>query len=245
MRIVEIVIAAALLAIPTTAFAQDPSGSPARQTQDITDVPISESDFFHERFGKDTGGAAEAYSDSLRFAGCVIRMSEQGARTLLTLDSGSREEERQIRNILQRHKACAVRRASVPGVLLRGAIAETLWKNAGANPNPMKRTSVDIEDVENFIKAKPMGDGSNKAGGLPIYWVARCQVMALPEQAAKVLKATPGSAEEKAEVTALYSGSTVCGVTKGLEKTHAILARAALADAFYLDGNRASVAQSR
>jgi hypothetical protein len=123
-------------------------------------------------------------------------------------------------------------------VLIRGALAETMWKQAGANPNPAKRTSVAVEDVEAFIKAAPLGELKTKVAGLPVSSVARCQVMALPAESASVLAAQPGSKEEHAAAVQLYAGSNVCGVLKGLGKTPATLVRAALADALYQDSAR-------
>lgn len=221
------------------------TGSPARQTQEIFDVSNKESDYFENTFRNSSAQVAPSYVNALRFASCAAKLNSRAAAAIMSVDAGSAGEERALREFAKRNGTCAVTRGSVSPVIVRGAVAETLWKSAGANPNPAKRSTVGIEDVENFIKAAPLGEQRMKSANLPLSWVSRCQVMALPEDAAKVLQAQPGSREEKAAAEALYGKSNVCGVVKGLEKTPATLVRAGLADAFYQDSRRATLADAQ
>jgi hypothetical protein len=223
---------------PAASLAQS---SPARSAQEVFDVSNKESDYFEHTFRHGATATGDDYAKSLSFAGCLARISPQAAASVLTVDAGGGAEAKLIRDISKRYSACAATRATVSPVLVRGAIAETLWKQAGANPNPKKRTTVDIEDVESFIKAAPLGEQRVKAANLALSWVSRCQVVALPKEAAAVLAARPGSPEEKAAAEALYGRSNVCGVMKGLETTPPTLVRAGLADAFYQDGRMASL----
>ena len=234
----HVTVAAALICCSSVAAAQDPSGSPARQAQDIFNVDIKDSDYFEVRMRDDPRQMASSYSDALRFAACAARMDQQATTSVLSVDAGSDKEARAISDLSKRYRNCAVRRAAFASFVMRGAIAEALWKQAGANPNPAKRQSVDIADVESFIKAAPLGETQAKSAGLPISWVARCQVMALPLESAKVLAAEPGSKEEIAAAQTLYAGSKVCGVQSGLGKTLVTAVRSALADALYQDGVR-------
>lgn len=221
------------------------SGSPARQNQEVFDVSNKESDYFEHTFRNAFAAGSASYANALRFASCAVPLNSAGAAALLGTDAGSAAEARGLREFTKRHGVCAVSRESISPMIVRGAIAETLWKQAGANPNPAKRSTVQIEDVEGFIKAAPLGEQRAKSANLPLSWVSRCQVMALPEEAAKVLATAPGSEEEKSAAQALYAASNVCGVVKGLEKTSATLVRAGLADAFYQDARRVTMASSR
>lgn len=229
---------AVLLSMVAAAPAAAQTGSPARQNQDIFDVRNKESDYFEHIFRGSPQIAAESYSGALRFASCAVKLDSAAAVSVLAADAGSDEEARALRTLTRRLGNCALRRDSVPPLVMRGAIAETLWKQAGANPNPAGRQSVDISDVESFIGAKPLGEMVVKTGGLPLSWVSRCQVMALPNLTAEVLAAEPGSKEEQAKAEFLYANSTVCGVQRELGRTPVIAVRAALADALYQDGRR-------
>jgi hypothetical protein len=229
-----------LLSVLATAPAAAQTGSPARGSQEIFDVRNTERDYFENTFRNNPRLAAESYSGALRFASCAVKFDQAGVASVLASDSGSDVEGRAIRDLTRRLRGCAVSRDSIPPLVLRGALAEALWKQGGAKVNPAKRDSVEISDVESFIKASPRGDMTVKTAGMPISWVSRCQVMALPNKAADVLAAEPGSAKEKAEAEALYANSRVCGVQKGLEKTPVIAVRAAIADALYLDGRRSA-----
>ena len=237
-KVTCVIAAAVLLGFSSAAVAQDPSGSPARQSQDIFDVDIKDSDYFEVMFRDDPRKVSQTYATALRFGSCAAKINSQAIRSVLAVDAGSDAEMRRIRDLSRRFGPCVVQRTSVPPLLMRGAIAETLWKEAGANPNPAKRTAVDIEDVEGFIKAAPLGERNTQAGGLPLSWVSRCQVMALPTQAARVLAAPAGSREEQSAAEALYAASKVCGIINGLGKTPSTAVRAGLADAFYQDGVR-------
>lgn len=223
------------LAAMLASLAQDVSGSPARQSQDIFDVRNKESDYFEHTFRNNPAQTTRNYSDALRFASCVAGIDATGAAAVLATDAGSGEESRAIRALVQRYKPCAPSRLSVPAALIRGAFAETLWKRAGADPNPARRTSIDMADVEGFIKMTPRGESLVKAGKMPIYWVSRCQVMALPDQSAKVLAAAVGSQQEKAEAQLLYANSKLCGVPDGLGRIPVAAVRSALADALYFN----------
>ena len=229
-----------LLWMVTAAPASAQTGSPARQTQEIFDVRNKESDYFEHIFRGTPQLAAESYSEALRFASCVAKLDRGGAVSVLAADSGSDAEARAIRDLTRRHRGCTVTRTSVPPLVLRGAFAEALWKQAGANPNPANRESVEISDVESFIKASPRGEMTIKTAGMPISWVSRCQVMALPNKAAEILAAEPGSLKEKTEAESLYASSRVCGVQQGLGRTPVIAVRAALADALYQNGYRSA-----
>jgi hypothetical protein len=238
MRIVIFMATASILfGFSSAGVAQDPTGSPARQAQDIFNVDIKESDYFEVMF-RNPGLAADTYANALRFGSCAAKMNQAPMRSLLAADAGSDAEMRAIRDLSRRFGACVVQRTSVSPLLIRGAIAETLWKAAGANPNPAKRSSIGIEDIEVFIRAAPLGERKTKAADLPLSVVSRCQVMAMPTQSAKVLAAPAGSKEEQAAAEALYAASKICGVTKGLGKTLSIAVRAGLADAFYQDAIR-------
>lgn len=238
LKVTHIATAGALFICSTAAVAQDPTGSPARQAQDIFDVSIKDSDYFEVMFRNDPQLLAQSYSDALRFASCAAKLNRGAVGSVLTADAGSQQEARAIRDLSKRYGTCIARRSSVPPLVMRGAMAETLWKQVGADPNPAKRQSIDIADVEIFIRAAPRGETLAKSAGLPLSWVSRCQVMALPLQSAKVLAAQPGSNEELAEATTLYAASNVCGVLKGLGKTPVTAVRASLADALYQDGVR-------
>lgn len=223
------------LAVVLGGMAQDVSGSPARQSQDIFDVRNKESDYFEHMFRNNPAQTSRNYSDALRFASCVAGIDGVGAAAVLATDAQSGEEARAIRTLVQRYKTCAPSRLSVPATLVRGAFAETLWKRAGADPNPARRTSIDMADVEGFIKMTPRGESAVKVGKIPIYWVARCQVMALPDQSAKVLAAPVGSEKERAEAQLLYANSKLCGVQDGLGHVPVAAVRSALADALYFN----------
>lgn len=228
-------LAALGLAAALAVVAQDVSGSIARRTQDIFDVRNKESDYFEHTFRNNPAQATRNYSDALRFASCVAGIDVQGVEAVLATDGGSAEEARAIRALVQRYRTCAPSRLSIPATIVRGAIAETVWVRAGSDPNPGKRTSVDIAEVESFIKMAPRGESAVKAGNMPIYWVARCQVMALPDQSAKVLAAPVGSDKEKAEARLLYANSKLCGVRDGLGQIPVAAVRSALADALYFN----------
>jgi hypothetical protein len=227
-----------LVWVTVAAQAAAQSGSPARQTQDMFDVRNKESDYFEHTFRAQPRVAADSYARALQLAICVAKLDGAVLNSVVATDAGSNEEARAIRTMTSRYRNCAATRESVPPLLVRGAIAEVLWKQGGANPNPLDRKSVDIADVESFIKASPRGEAGVKTAGMPLYWVSRCQVMALPNKTAEILAAEPGSAEEKAQAETLYASSHVCGVQKGLDQTPVQAVRAALADALYQDGRR-------
>lgn len=235
MRILLSLLAGALCAsISTVAPAQDaPSGSPARNAQDVFDVRNKESDYFENTFRKSPKVAAEVYARTLNFASCLTQADTGAAASVLDADAGSKDEARAIQHMSRRYSRCIPRRETVAPIMIRGALAETMWKQAGANPNPTNRTSVDVADVENFIKMSPRGESATKAGNLPLYWVSRCQVMALPDQSAKVLAAAPGSDAERKEAATLYANSKLCGVENGLGDLSVAAARAGLAEALY------------
>lgn len=235
----------ATLSIVFTAPAAAQTGSPARQNQEIFDVRNKESDYFEHIFRYGAQGGAAGYTNALRFASCVAKFDQSAASAVTAADAGSDSEARAIRELMRRYKTCAATRDSVPPMVVRGAIAETLWKQAGANPNPSKRDSVEIAEVESFIKASPKGEASVKTAGMPLSWVSRCQVMALPNKAAEILAAEPGSAKEKAEAETLYANSRVCGVQKGLGTTPVVAVRAALADALLQNLRRSAPTSSQ
>jgi hypothetical protein len=242
MRIFSAGVLLLALAFPVPAVSQS---SPARAAQDVFDVRNKESDYFEHVFRGDAGLAADSYSGALRFARCVGKLDPAGLSSVVAADAGSGAEDGAIRSLARRYKNCAVRRDSIPALVMRGAIAETIWKQSGADPNPGKRSSVDVADVANFVKAEPLGEMAVKVAGTPLSSVSRCQVMALPDQSAKVLATEPGSSEEKAEADALYVGSRVCGVQKALDRIPSVAVRAALADAFYQDSRRATATAPR
>ncbi|QIK79749.1 hypothetical protein G7077_13385 [Sphingomonas piscis] len=220
-------------------------GSPARANQEVFDVSNKESDYFENTFRNATPQGGDTYANVLRFATCAARLNPAGVAAILNYDAGSSQELGAIRDLTKRYGSCAITRRTIQPVMLRGAVAEILWKQAGADPNPSKRSSVGIEEVEDFIQASPRGEQKFKAANLALSWVSRCQVMALPTEAAAVLSTTPNSLEERAAAQALYAKSTTCGVVKGLEKTPPTLVRAGLADAFYQDRRKATMASAR
>lgn len=213
----------------------DPSGSPARATQDMFDVGNKESDYFEHNFNNNIRAASESYADSLRFANCAVRMNSKAVGGVLANDAESAEERTALSSLTRQMKGCAVRRDSVSALFMRGALAEALWKEAGANPNPTNRNSIDLGEIEAFMVAKPAGTMSARVSGMPLSYLARCQVMVQPTLAANVLSTEPGSAEEKAAAEALYAKSTPCGIKDGLGKTTSLEVRASVADAFWSD----------
>lgn len=241
-----IFVAAIFSTLAAPAFAQsEMTRSAAREAQDIFEVSNKESDYFEHIFRGNTPQSASAYNEALRFATCATKLNHRAAASVLASDAGTAKETGALRELTRRQANCAITRASLSPVFVRGAIAESLWKSAGANPNPAGRNTVALDDVEAFIKAAPLGEQRVKSANLPLSLVSRCQVMALPADAAKVLQAIPGSKDELAAAEALYRNSKVCGVANGLENTSALVARAGLADAFYQDGLRVKMASAR
>jgi hypothetical protein len=221
------------------------TGSPARNTQEVFDVRNKERDYFEHAFRNSANEGPEAYSNAISFASCTARLNAAATAKVLSFDAGSKLEDGAMRDLSKHYGTCAIKRTSTPPIFVRAAIAEVLWKQAGADANPAKRSSVEIEAVEIFIKTLPLGEQKTKVANLPLSWVSRCQVMALPTEAARVLATNPGSLEEKAAAEVLYAKSNVCGVVGGLEKTPSLLVRAGLADAFYQDSRRVSLASTK
>lgn len=215
-----------------SAAAQE-GGSPARRDSDVDMNDQRDELIYEQGFRKDPASAAEAYRVALRFAGCAARRDPRAARELLASDAGSAAEGVALTAVARRHRACVATRLAMPATIFRGAFAETAWAMNGSVANPRQLTKVDMSDIQSFFRAPPLGEVHTRAGRLPLSWVARCQVMALPSMAARLIATAPGSNEERAAVTALYARSGVCGIDRGVGDMVVAYARSSVADALY------------
>jgi hypothetical protein len=229
--------ALAVMTIASPALAQ--SGSPARASSDVFGNTQLDELNYEQGFRKDPASAAEAYRMASRFATCVTRFDSKRSAAVLAADAGSGAEAAALTALARKYGSCVGATGGVPSLLLRGALAEALWTKGGSIPNPSKRTKVDMTEIESFFKTSPRSEMLSKVGTLPLGWVSRCQVMAMPSLSAAVLKAVPGSPEERAAAAALYSKSSVCGV-QSLGDTIVTYSRATIADALYQDTIRST-----
>lgn len=233
----SMIISGALALTPSPSFGQ--SGSPALANSDVYMNNQLDELRYELNFRKNPGSATEAYRSASRFASCVVRFDDRRSAAVLAADAGSVQETAAFGALTRRYGACINGSEGVPSLLLRGALAEALWVRRGAVANPSKRTSVDMSEIETFFKTSPRAELASKVGTLPIGWISRCQVMALPTLSAAVLKAPPGSTEERTAAAALYAKSEVCGV-KELGNAIVPYTRASLADALYQDAVRST-----
>lgn len=223
--------AAALGFIASPALAQVSGGIP--RVKERYEAPITDEYFFEGRFRENPAAAADTYSRALRFATCAARINAKISREVLTAAAGSTDETRILSKLAQRTRTCVVDHEVMPPIMLRGAIAETLWKGSGSIVNPTKRTEIELSEIENFVRAEPLGEMRAKVGTMPLSWASRCQVLILPRESAALLATKPGSSEEAALMTTIYGKSSVCGVPATLGGTGTIFARATMADALY------------
>lgn len=233
---------AAVLLVAASGAAQAQSGSPARAAQDVDMNDNPDELRYEQGFRVHPDAANEAYRAALQFAECAARVNPKGVASILSRDANSAAESAALANFARRHGSCVRSRQRTVPLLIRGALAETLWRQSGAPVNPTRRTSIAITDVEAFIAAKPTAERVAKSGTLALGWIARCQVLAMPSLSAAVLTAPPASPQERAAADALYGKSQTCGVTTGLGATLVPYVRAVLADAFYQEALRSKLA---
>lgn len=137
-----------------------------------------------------------------------------------------------------RYRYCLLQKASEDGVELKnasletlnGALAETLLKHDGITYED-RAPLVDVNEAERFSGVVP-------GARIDLDMVGRCVAVYSPGIVQQVLETTPGSAEEAAELEALYRQTPECGLGGRPDSIPASLQRLSVAKGLYLWVNR-------
>lgn len=160
-----------------------------------------------------------------RFAECLVRTRRSQMLELLGTRLNSPEQARIVRDVIGRRSICLGARAMrIDNVLLRGAVAEALYRReqAGRPTGPLDR-------APELVASDP---GRSQAIALAQF--GRCMVRNNPAAVEALIAARPGSREERSAMTRLGPGYDACLAPGQRRDQHPLLLRGSLAEAFYL-----------
>ncbi|MCD2323367.1 hypothetical protein LQ953_04980 [Sphingomonas sp. IC-56] len=138
--------------------------------------------------------ARQQYAWSSQFADCVTSVSPSLSQRLLALDAESPEAAALLRQVRSANRACRPYAGTLPAFMLRGALAETLYRSAPA-ATPTTATG---------------------AGGAPLLQpatvesVSTCLYRQSPAAVDGLLRAELGSQEERAALSRLAGYAPGC-----------------------------------
>jgi hypothetical protein len=172
----------------------------------------------------------------LRHMGSCLYGKERGtARALLRTVPGSKDEERSVAGMRSRLEQCVngdARAIQFTAFILRGAVAEGIFLAMYPTDPLGTSAAVDRPDLPtSWVQAY----GKNPSIGpiLALHQLAACVVRAAPAETSRLMRTTPGSAEESAGFQAVAPHFTPCvnqGRSFSSDKT---TLRALIAEALY------------
>lgn len=167
--------------------------------------------------------AAKSYRSALATAECAIAIGgERIARDL----SDSDEINTVGVAIYHRYRSC-IRQSDVKlGLMMAGAVAETLLEEEGDIAVPERAQHVNVDQAEAF-------HGDLFAEVVPIANIARCAAVYSPGLAANVLRTDVGSAAEEEALTTLFARTPECGLAGRPSAIPGSIQRGAIAAALY------------
>lgn len=152
----------------------------------------------YQRDWNDWDRFTNSYEAALKFAECVNRHDHESDALLLT-PTGSPGDRESLVRLARQNRACVAQQGLVAPVLLRAALAEMVIKRQAS-----VRSDAPV--------AQPLSLGiPETVDGYPIAAISRCQVHSAPRLVAEVLRARPGSTEERDAVRTLYANVPECG----------------------------------
>ena len=233
------IIVALALAVAQASPAAPPTGSPVPETPAPVapergtvvegaatperDVPVSSR--VPRRVNYVTSRERDAAWTMHRFAECLVRNRRAQMLELLGTRLNSPEQAVIVRDVIGRRSICLGARAMrIDNVLLRGAVAEALYRREqrGGRTGP-------LAGPPELPAADPR---RNPAAALARF--GRCLVASDPSGVQALIEARPGSEVERSALAALTPGFRPCLAEGQTPDPHPLLLRGALAEAFYL-----------
>lgn len=167
-------------------------------------------------------------------ANCMVELDGERTGRLVA----SAQYDLLARAASTRYRYCLLQKASEDGVELKnasletlnGALAETLLERDGITYED-RAPLVDVNEAERFSGVVP-------GARIDLDMVGRCVAVYSPGIVQRVLETTPGSAEEEAELEALYRKTPECGLGGRPEPIPASLQRLSVAKGLFLWVNR-------
>ena len=212
---------------PPPADPAAPVGSPTvveRAPSPDEDVPVASR--VPRRVNYVTARERDAAWTMHRFAECLVRNRRAQMLELLSTRLNSPEQAAIVRLVIGRRSICLGARAMrVDNVLLRGAVAEALYRRELEG-----RATGPIERAPELVVSDPR---RSPAAALASF--GRCVVANNPAGVRTLIQAKPGSRAEGAALTALAPGYAAClPPGQNRPERHPLLLRGAFAEAFYL-----------
>jgi hypothetical protein len=160
-----------------------------------------------------------------RFAECLVRTREQQMVDLIASPLNSPEQNRIVRDVIGWRSRCLrARSMQIDNVLLRGAVAEALY-----------RQELRGRQIGRPRQAPPL-IGIDTARSVPaaLQLYGRCMTRRDPQAVRALVGTRPGSREERAALQAVTARLPECLPAAPERARHPLLLRAAVAEAFYL-----------
>ncbi|QIK79627.1 hypothetical protein G7077_12650 [Sphingomonas piscis] len=217
-----------------------PYDNPSRRGQpELFDFRQKESVFYEKALRQDWNTAL-TYMQTLTFATCAMRVGggQKAVASSLKHSAGTSSEWVALNRLAKRYASCAPTIGRVDPAVLRGAVAEAMWKSNSIVPQAATSTPTG-EYLAGLFEIQPRGDVRNRFENIPMSWLGRCAAFAMPDQSAALLKSNPGSPEEKSATAALIAASDRCGLKPSELPLDVATYRAAVADALYLSSLQA------
>ena len=160
-----------------------------------------------------------------RFAECLVRTRDRQMVEFISTRLNSPEENRIVRDVIGWRSRCLQARSmQIDHTLLRGAIAEALY-----------RQELRGRDIPRPARAPEMLDADparNSSAALERF--ARCMMERHPEMVRPIIGTRPGSRQEREALTAIRAVLPDCLPAAPSRARHPLMIRGALAEAFYL-----------
>lgn len=160
-----------------------------------------------------------------RFAECLVRTRQRQMLELLATRLNSPEQQRIVRDVIGWRSRCLrARSMQIDNVLLRGAIAEALYRQELRGKEVAR-----LERAPEMLAADPARDSS-----AALERFGRCMMTRKPELVRALIGTRPGSDEERAALAGIATALPLCLPPSPERARHPLRLRGAVAEAFYL-----------
>ena len=161
-----------------------------------------------------------------RFAECLVRTRAEQMLELLSTGLNSPEQNRIVRDLIGwRNRCLRARSMQIDHVLLRGAVAEALYRQTQRG-----------RDIGRLDRAPPrLRADPRRNSSAALEHFGRCMVARHPDRVRPLIGTRPGSREEREALQGITAGFADCLPESPRRARHPLMLRGAVAEAFYLD----------
>lgn len=156
---------------------------------------------------RDTVKSMQTYDHLLKYGNCLANISRSGAMKAMDTKPYSADERRQTMVLGERSTACTLGKIENIHSLVRGTIAEALYKK---NVTAVPALADDPGRASSFVVAENLFNNEREQGDQVMIGATNCMVATSPAKAHAVLRSAHGSNEEAAAMDALFAAAPAC-----------------------------------